>query len=108
MVLFCPTCGNILLVEEGGGGYRFYCQTCPYIFPITSKVATTLQLPRKKVDDVMGEEAAWANAAREAGTPARRRRRSRSNPWCQQRAPSATTLRRSSSRHDVWSMYTSH
>lgn len=68
MVLFCPTCGNILLVEEGGGGYRFYCQTCPYIFPITSKVATTLQLPRKKVDDVMGEEAAWANAAREAGT----------------------------------------
>ena len=67
MVLFCPTCGNILLIEDVGGLHRFYCQTCPYIFPITAKVASTLSLPRKKVDDVMGEEAAWANAAREAG-----------------------------------------
>ena len=40
MVLFCPTCSNILSVEEGSGSalYRFACPTCPYVYDITKKV----------------------------------------------------------------------
>ena len=40
MLLFCPTCSNVLTVEEGSGPslYRFACQTCPYVYNITKKV----------------------------------------------------------------------
>ena len=40
MLLFCPTCSNVLTVEEGTGPscYRFACQTCPYVYNITKKV----------------------------------------------------------------------
>lgn len=31
MLLFCPTCGNLLMVEEGPRCYRFACNTCPYV-----------------------------------------------------------------------------
>ena len=34
--VFCPTCANLLLVEEceGGSGLRFCCATCPYVYNI--------------------------------------------------------------------------
>jgi transposase-like protein len=67
MVLFCPTCANILLVEAGPVGHRFYCQTCPYIFNVTDTVTNRQDRARKKVDDVYGDEKLWENAAREAG-----------------------------------------
>lgn len=38
MLLFCPTCANILVVEEGQNCYRFACNTCPYIQNIDRKV----------------------------------------------------------------------
>ena len=33
---FCPTCANLLLVEESdlGSGLRFCCATCPYVYNI--------------------------------------------------------------------------
>ncbi|KAG7265882.1 hypothetical protein CRUP_016145 [Coryphaenoides rupestris] len=31
MLLFCPTCGNVLIVEEGQKCLRFACNTCPYV-----------------------------------------------------------------------------
>ena len=44
MLLFCPTCSNVLTVEEGTGpsSYRFACQTCPYVYNITKKVTYSL------------------------------------------------------------------
>ena len=29
-------------VEPGGGDYRFYCQTCPYVYAIHHKAGTVL------------------------------------------------------------------
>lgn len=39
MLLFCPTCGNVLIVEEGQKCMRFACNTCPYVHNITRKVS---------------------------------------------------------------------
>ncbi len=38
---FCPTCANLLLIENArmGKPLRFFCPTCPYIFPIERKVS---------------------------------------------------------------------
>ena len=40
MLLFCPTCSNVLSVEEASGKtlYRFACPTCPYVYNISKKV----------------------------------------------------------------------
>lgn len=62
MLVFCPTCGNILGVEEGPASYmRLACSSCPYVYNIT-KCTSTRTYPRlKEVDDVLGGAAAWAN-----------------------------------------------
>ena len=68
-MLFCPHDGNIILVENIEAGslassattIRFYCQTCPYVQPITTRVEKRLPLVRKKVDDVLGGNDAWKN-----------------------------------------------
>lgn len=39
MLLFCPTCGNVLIVEEGQRCMRFACNSCPYVHNITRKVS---------------------------------------------------------------------
>lgn len=92
MLLFCPTCGNVLIVEEGQKCMRFACNTCPYVHNITRKVSwnilarkmTTLsnnhdwmlyfsqvnnrKYPKlKEVDDVLGGAAAWENVDSTAG-----------------------------------------
>lgn len=43
------------------GAMRFFCQTCPYMQPVHTTVTKQLPLQRKKVDDVLGGEEAWAN-----------------------------------------------
>ncbi|KAG3148406.1 hypothetical protein PI124_g10463 [Phytophthora idaei] len=58
---FCPSCGNILLVEPDSDGMRFFCQTCPYLFQINDKVEKKVPLQRKQVDDVLGGDEAWEN-----------------------------------------------
>jgi DNA-directed RNA polymerase III subunit RPC11 len=40
---------------------RFFCQTCAYIQNIDVPITKKLPLARKKVDDVLGGEEAWAN-----------------------------------------------
>ena len=61
MYLFCPTCGNLLVVEEGPRCYRFACNTCPYIQNVSKKVSSVQYPKMKEVDDVLGGQAAWEN-----------------------------------------------
>lgn len=59
---FCPTCANLLLVSNSGAeGYRFACQTCPYVHAIRRPIAQRMYLKRKEVDDVLGGADAWKN-----------------------------------------------
>ncbi|KNE68365.1 transcription factor S [Allomyces macrogynus ATCC 38327] len=60
MLMFCPQCGNMLALEEDPG-QRFACRTCPYIYPITKKLATRSYMKKKEVDDVMSKEKGWEN-----------------------------------------------
>ena len=60
-MIFCPTCSNILLIEKTQTDFRFYCKTCPYIYTVTEKVTTKMDLERKQIDDVLGGQSAWAN-----------------------------------------------
>ena len=41
---------------------RFYCQTCPYVYTLKTKVVTEVALEHKAVDDVLGGPEAWKNA----------------------------------------------
>ncbi|KAJ7562436.1 hypothetical protein O6H91_03G068900 [Diphasiastrum complanatum] len=63
---FCPNCANLLLVESASRGreLRFFCPTCPYIFPIKHTIVRKAPLVRKEVDDVLGGEKAWKNVDR--------------------------------------------
>ncbi|KAH0515307.1 Protein-L-isoaspartate O-methyltransferase domain-containing protein 2 [Microtus ochrogaster] len=61
MLLFCPSCGNGLIVEEGQRCHRFACNTCPYVHNITRKVTNRKYPKLKEVDDVLGGAAAWEN-----------------------------------------------
>lgn len=65
-MLFCPTCGNLLLVRRSfeTSLQEFYCQTCPYTFPISPSqhfISRTELENRKQVDDVLGGSDAWKN-----------------------------------------------
>ena len=66
---FCPTCANILLVEQGGHQDRlqFFCQTCPYVSIITQAVIQEVKLQRKQVDDILGGAEAWKNVPQTEG-----------------------------------------
>lgn len=49
MLFFCPTCGNLLLIEEDTtGSNRFTCNTCPYICRINKKISNRIY-PKLKV-----------------------------------------------------------
>uniref|UniRef100_A0A182M6Q1 DNA-directed RNA polymerase III subunit RPC10 n=2 Tax=Anopheles culicifacies TaxID=139723 RepID=A0A182M6Q1_9DIPT len=61
MLMFCPTCGNLLLVEEGTDALRFSCNTCPYICKIRQRISSRIYPKLKEVDHVMGGAAAWEN-----------------------------------------------
>lgn len=61
MLMFCPTCGNLLGVEEGKSCLRFACRTCPYIYNIRKRVSSRSYPKLKEVDDVLGGAAAWEN-----------------------------------------------
>lgn len=91
MLLFCPTCANILGVEEGPNCLRFSCTTCPYVQNVTKKISNKTFPKLKEVsiflhdfvtlssshsialmqlDDVLGGAAAWENVdATEATCP---------------------------------------
>lgn len=52
-MLFCPTCANLLMVEEAPeSGIRYACNTCPYIYNIKNKV-TSRTYPKLKVSTIL-------------------------------------------------------
>lgn len=52
----------MLFISMGYEGVqRFKCQTCPYIYPVESKIGSRVEFESKKVDDVFGGEDAWKN-----------------------------------------------
>ena len=59
---FCPSCSNLLLLENPDGMMRFYCQTCPYTYKLKATVSSEVPLEHKAVDDVLGGAEAWKNA----------------------------------------------
>ncbi|XP_034939705.1 DNA-directed RNA polymerase III subunit RPC10 [Chelonus insularis] len=61
MLLFCPTCGNALRINEGTVGLHFACNTCPYIYNVPRKISKRSYLKLKELDDVLGGSAAWKN-----------------------------------------------
>ena len=61
MLMFCPTCANILGVEEGPTCLRFSCSTCPYVHNVKRKIGNRIYPKLKEVDDVLGGAAAWEN-----------------------------------------------
>jgi DNA-directed RNA polymerase subunit M/transcription elongation factor TFIIS len=68
MVLFCPYCANVLLVEAGPENrLRFFCNTCPYVFGIDQKISKKAALERKQVDDILGDEV-FENAQQTEGS----------------------------------------
>ena len=60
-MLFCHSCGNLLLLEQGAELQQFYCQACPFIYPISRTFVSRLELKQKQVDDILGGAEAWKN-----------------------------------------------
>lgn len=61
--MFCPTCANVLVVEEGRDcKLQYACDTCPYVYRISRKLRQKTYPKLKELDYVMGEAAAWENA----------------------------------------------
>mmetsp|Transcript_17518 Transcript_17518/g.45818 ORF Transcript_17518/g.45818 Transcript_17518/m.45818 type:complete len:112 (-) Transcript_17518:170-505(-) len=72
MLIFCPTCGNILtlqersLVEEN----RFYCMTCPYVQVIEAPVAIGhTNQDKKEVAHLIGDNAGVGKAKADIKCP---------------------------------------
>ena len=53
MLMFCPTCANVLGVEEGPHCYRFSCSTCPYIQNIKYKISNKTYPKLKEVNLIL-------------------------------------------------------
>ena len=65
-MLFCPTCGDVLLVDdkakmEYNSALSFYCQRCPYRHKLKASMHRDTKLTVKEVDDVLGGKEAWEN-----------------------------------------------
>lgn len=63
MSSFCPLCANLLLVKTVPK-MAYYCRTCPYTQIVAREIRFPLHLTKKKVDDVLGGDAAWENVDR--------------------------------------------
>lgn len=67
MAVFCPTCANLLMIENASENLRFYCKTCPYIFNIKEKVTSKTSIEKKKIDDILGGKQAWETVEKTEG-----------------------------------------
>ena len=82
MLTFCPTCGNLLMLERecgagdvdasslagGSGLVRLRCAACPYAYEVVHGVKQRVQNTKKVVDDVLGGDEAWKNVDKTAAT----------------------------------------
>ncbi|KAH8811436.1 hypothetical protein F5884DRAFT_782095 [Xylogone sp. PMI_703] len=71
MLLFCPSCSNMLTVSSTpasssdpstAGDNRLECLTCPYQYVITKRYYERKVFARKEREDVFGGPGAWDNA----------------------------------------------
>ncbi|KAM0140620.1 hypothetical protein ACHAO1_002305 [Botrytis cinerea] len=76
MLLFCPSCSNILTVsvtphsstptptstQDLTGANRLECLTCPYQYILTRSIFDRKTFVREEKEDVFGGKDAWANA----------------------------------------------
>ena len=67
-MLFCPTCGNLLLLERSVNIMRFYCKTCPYVFNINQTLKNYSVYEKKVGDSILGGKEAWENVAKTEAT----------------------------------------
>jgi DNA-directed RNA polymerase subunit M/transcription elongation factor TFIIS len=77
MLLFCPTCSNMLRVskvppgdptiDDYVGQNRFECLTCPYHFVINKRYYERKYLKKKEVEDILGGKGAWDNVDKTQG-----------------------------------------
>lgn len=49
MLLFCPTCGTLMQIEEGNECHRFTCKACDFSYPVTKLVRSLTNLIKKKI-----------------------------------------------------------
>lgn len=63
-MLFCPTCGNLLLIEKAVNSFRFFCKTCTYVFSVNQTIKTTQTFIHKDTDTIFGGKQAWENVAK--------------------------------------------
>ncbi|KAJ7116574.1 hypothetical protein C8R44DRAFT_832585 [Mycena epipterygia] len=57
-MLFCPSCANLLIIDDSSGLNKWACQTCPYRFPITKQHTSRVYLKTKRaggIRDVLQE-----------------------------------------------------
>lgn len=55
---FCPTCGNILLIDASktvSTVNRLFCRTCPYHIEVKKDIRRRIYLNKEKVDDEIFE-----------------------------------------------------
>uniref|UniRef100_A0A7E4UT21 DNA-directed RNA polymerase subunit n=1 Tax=Panagrellus redivivus TaxID=6233 RepID=A0A7E4UT21_PANRE len=62
MLLFCPTCGRLVTLEEGFKQFKFVCGACGFKMPIGGEIRSRLYPRLKDIDDVLGGPSAWENA----------------------------------------------
>ena len=55
-MLFCPTCGNILLIEDRNKSLRYFCRTCPYIFNVNETIERIITFEDKEDVDLIYNE----------------------------------------------------
>lgn len=70
-MLFCPSCGNLLLVEKSINSYRYFCRTCTYVYNITKQMCNYKFFDRKQVDSIFGGKETWENVSKTAATCAK-------------------------------------
>lgn len=51
----------LLVKRDDAERFKWFCNTCPYQFPIRQQMTTRVKLTRKQVDDIMGGDDAWKN-----------------------------------------------
>lgn len=61
MLIFCPTCGNRLIIGEHDYMYLLRCQTCPHKSRIDNRLISVKYSKLKEVDDVLNDEDTWKN-----------------------------------------------
>lgn len=60
MLVFCPNCGNRLIVHEDVEP-SLSCPTCPYRKKIKGRVESAKYFKLKEVDDVLNDANTWRN-----------------------------------------------